>query len=188
MSPNLLTKNIIASTLVDYCNQTIGVHETSFNDGPLIQEFQKTVDGVASKEPWCMGWVQTMVHRTCQDFAIVNPLFPSEHCLTVWFRTDARYKKKEPSYGYVAIFSTGGAINGHTGVCITGLNGTFFGTIEGNTNEGGSREGNAVVQKVRTFPGKYGMQVVGFIDVPQMILDLLERHNVKQLNQKESLK
>jgi hypothetical protein len=142
------------------------------NGGPQVEWYQKTVDGKAQREPWCLAFIQTMAFEISAQYNLKNPLFPTEHCLTLWNKTPQKYKSMLPSLGSVFIQQYIGTTNGHTGVVIE-FNKEYFKTIEGNTNKDGSREGDGVYEKIRFYTDTTKVKKKGFIDLPQMILDLL---------------
>lgn len=165
---DLLLRNIIANKIVEQAERTLGIcEEGGENQGTEIAEFQKTVDGAARGEPWCMSWVQTIAKRASIYFNAANPLFPSELCLRVWNEAPNQYRTKIPGWGFVVVWQR------HCGiVTLSHLSRSQFNTIEGNTNVAGSREGDAVLRKCRSLQGgKDGFRLLGFIDLPQMIQD-----------------
>jgi hypothetical protein len=163
----------IEQLLIEKYQTKVGVCEDSFNDSPEIREFQRAVDGRASKEPWCMCFMQWGAICVAKDLGLSrSPVHPSEHCVTVWNNTPEKYRLKSPKRGAWFVMKNRLGQSGHTGMCEDA--GTLsFKTIEGNTNEEGSREGNAIVAKSRLVTGTASMQVLGYIDVAQMITDAI---------------
>lgn len=176
MSKNLLLRNWITNVLVGEAQKTLGIHETGFNSGRAVEEFQKTVDGKATREPWCMAWLQTIAARASSTFHTGNPLFPSENCLMVYRNVPQKYRSAHALPGFAVIFAhQGGKGTGHCGL-VTEAEDPHgdFKTIEGNTSARGSREGTEVAAKER-YNGMNGpLQCIGFIDLPGMVLDLLQ--------------
>lgn len=170
---------VIADILVEVANDTVGARESGGNNrGKEIEKFQKFVDGIASGEPWCMGWMQWVVGQVCEFYDIPHTLFKSEHCLTVWTRTPEKYRRTEPKRGYAVIFRSKG-LSGHVALCTSENVFAAFGTIEGNTNKQGSREGDGVYRKIRHVDENGALRIVGYIDLPQMILDKLTARDLQ---------
>ena len=171
--------NDIASMLISRANSQVGVRESGGNNkGKEVEEFQKVVDGKAQGEAWCMAFMQWVSKKTCDQLNVKNPLYPTEHCYTLWNNTPEKYRLSKPKKGAVMIqvTRTKGKYNGHTGICSGGLHadGKNFSTIEGNTNGAGSSEGNGVYKKTRSIDGTSSMTVKGFVDLPRMIEDLMK--------------
>ena len=171
--------NDIASMLISRANSQVGVRESGDNNkGKEVEEFQKVVDGKAQGEAWCMAFMQWVSKKTCDQLNVKNPLYPTEHCYTLWNNTPEKYRLSKPKKGAVMIqvTKTKGKYNGHTGICTGGFHadGKNFSTIEGNTNGAGSSEGDGVYKKTRSIDGSSSMTVKGFVDLPRMIEDLMK--------------
>ena len=169
-----MTKNYIADLIIAEAKKWIEVREHGYNKGKEVEMFQKAVDGIANGEPWCMAFVQYVAKKImlqCRPIQSTSKLFSTEHCLTLWGNTDSIYKNKVGGRGMIAIWQKGNSSSGHTGFSQEAGK-VYFKTIEGNTNNAGSREGDGVYQKTRLMVnGK--MKLKGFIDLPQMIFDML---------------
>lgn len=154
-------------SLIEIASKYIGTKEaTGKNDGELVNLFQKAVDGKASGESWCMGFVQYCIKQVEQIENIRTNLFSSEHCLTVWNKTDKDMRRDKPAMGYIAIWQHGDTTQGHTGIVTLVIDDLQFKTIEGNTGSGAGviRDGDGVYERVRNIKGAGTMKVVGFID------------------------
>jgi hypothetical protein len=157
--------------LVKEASEYVGVKETGPNQGPDVEMFQRAVDGKASKESWCMCFVQYCIHQVEQQLGIRSNVFNSEHCLTVWRNTIHDLHRAHPAPGYIAIWQHydefGKATsNGHTGIVTEVLDADRFATVEGNTSDSSSvdRNGDGVYRKTRYLKTHGTMQLVGFID------------------------
>lgn len=147
----------------------VGVKETPENKGEIVEMFQRYV-GTAQGEPWCMSFVQFCVGRVdglCKGaWPEWEPsqIFQSEHCLTVWEQTPLSHRLKEPVPGAIVIWRHGETRAGHTGI-VTKVRKVGMETVEGNTSARDSvdREGQGVMQKVRSVEGQGSMKVVGFL-------------------------
>lgn len=156
-------------TLLSFAQSFIGVTERGGdNRGPEVEKFQKAVDGKASREAWCMCFVQYCLEEVEKKLQKNHGVFPSEHCLTVWNGTHPSMKHSSPQPGDIVIwqyFKNGKATaSGHTGIVLS-VNDTKMVTVEGNTGPGLEvvREGDGVYKKVRSIKGSAKMKVVGFI-------------------------
>jgi hypothetical protein len=169
----------IAKALIDRARTFIGVTEQGGdNRGKDVEMFQRAVDGKASREAWCMCFVQHCVKETKAQLEktglykkVFITLYPSEHCMTVWNKTNPKYRRTEPKKGYVVIwqyYKNGKATaQGHTGIVDSVSNDgkSSMLTIEGNTGPGGAivREGDGVYAKTRSISGSSSMKIVGFL-------------------------
>jgi hypothetical protein len=151
--------------LVDLARFYLGVHEVGRNGGPIVEAFQRAVDGKASGEPWCMAFIQFLIEETEKTHGIKSPIFRSEHCQTVWYKSP-KWLRAKPQPGSLMIWKHGSTLQGHVGlVTAVGMD-TIF-TIEGNTGPGSGvvREGDGVYERVRSFTGEGSMQVMGWLTV-----------------------
>ena len=130
------------------------------NSGPWVRSYMDGNEGEAWF--WCMGFVQTIIDQAAsqegKDFRTLMPLTYS--CDTV--ATTGLHKgllrrvaeiRKDPSIvkpGDIFLVQKSPNDWFHTGLII-GVHDTVFETIEGNTNEGGSHNGNGVYKRVRNF-------------------------------------
>lgn len=168
--------------LIHEAKRWVGVTEVGGNNrGQLVELFQKSVDGRACGEPWCMAFTQfcisTVDHAISALFSDAascdrSLLYRSKHCLTVWNKSkELRLDKPKP--GSLCIWQRHRdgkpTAQGHVGV-IVGVNsdGTLL-TVEGNTSseEGVQREGDGVWLKHRRYLDASGgsMRLKGFLRV-----------------------
>lgn len=150
---------LLASIAVPY----IGARETGDNkmgSDPRMKEIFEaddlTVDGYTDGYPWCAAFVSLCTQKLIKNFpihyaAVTPPRQPSvarflndwalhQRCLI--FKPTSRVIKAVP--GDIVIFTFS-----HIGI-VERINDGELGTIEGNTNEEGSREGTAVQRKARS--------------------------------------
>lgn len=154
---------------VEACRALVGVREkTGNNDGPMVELLQETIDG-HDHESWCMSFIQSCVAYAEQKSGQASPLFPSEHCLTVWQKTPVGQRVRfVPLPGAIVIWKHGNTTNGHTG-CVIGSDQMEFQAIEGNTTAGTDkngkiiREGGGCYMTHRLMHGNGDMHVVGFL-------------------------
>lgn len=118
------------------------------NWGPEVYKYLQSV-GITFPASWCMAFVYWCFEKAG------GPLpYRSGGVLNVWNHTDPEFKKSKPQPGDIFIQDHGKGL-GHTGIVekVEGLN---IHTIEGNTNDTGSREGYEVCRRVRTIKSCIG--------------------------------
>ncbi len=145
-----------SEAIVREASRWIGTREVGNNGGPIVEAFQRAVDGKASGEPWCMAFVQYVL-----DKSGFNPLFDSELCLSVWINTRPEYRVQNPEPGCVVIWRKKGTTQGHCGI-VKSVQPGYILTIEGNTGSD-MREGDGVYQKLRAVPTHEGFELLGFL-------------------------
>ena len=163
--------------VIYYAKKFIGYTEISGNLGFNNPEFQqKMIDaGWKKGEPWCMYFAKVIWMDKYKKYSeTLGKLLTGGTQLT--YSNFINYKgsefkvNKSPSVGDIAIWQTyvGGVPQnrGHAGI-VTKVLGDEFKTIEGNTNEGGSREGYVVAEKTRSLSKEIaqnnGLRIKGFI-------------------------
>lgn len=129
------------------------------NWGPDVQKYLTSVN-IHIPASWCMAFV----YWCCREaYGLDNKLVQTGGCLPQWQRINPAYKfVNHPQAGDIFIMDHGHGL-GHTGI-IERVEGNLLHTIEGNTNDTGSREGYEVARKGRIFPGS---QIIGFIRLPK---------------------
>lgn len=134
----------------------LGVRElTGKNDGPQVEAYLKTV-GLQKGNPWCAAFVRwsqikagvlsTITGWSPTSFNKNNP---------VWFKGKF-YKQPEPGDVFSLYFPRLKRI-AHTGFFDKPINSHLYATVEGNTNEAGSREGDGVYRKYRSYRATYAI-------------------------------
>jgi hypothetical protein len=134
------------------------------NWGHPVQDYLKEV-GLNFPGSWCMAFMYWCFNNAAHQLGVENPLFKSAGVLAVWNNTPGAWKIKPDSIsnvkpGDIMIMDLGGGL-GHTGIVESvDILGQRIHTIEGNTNDTGSREGIEVAKKIRNFPGP---KIKGFL-------------------------
>jgi len=126
----------------------LGQHEQPLgsNWGKPVQDYLKCV-GLNLPASWCMAFVYWCFNEAAKQKGILNPLVKSGGVLNCWNKADAMYKVTNPQPGDIFIMDFGKGL-GHTGI-IEKTDANFIYTIDGNTNDSGSREGIEVCRKQR---------------------------------------
>ncbi len=163
--------------MLDLARFHIGVLEAGgANRGPMVEAFQKAVDGKAQGEPWCMAFVQYLIDKSEEVHGGRCKVPRTEHCLT-FFRGARPENRISMGFrtlaqpGDIAIWQHGETTNGHCGVVSeirTRPSGEwYFLSVEGNTGPGVGvvREGDGVYLRERPFADVGAMKLLGFVRV-----------------------
>lgn len=144
----------------------VGIHEKGGNNsGYEVELIQETVGG-HSREPYCMGTVQTCIAYAEIYSGVKSKFLVTEHCMTAWRSTPKELRVEEPSRGSVIIWQHGSSERGHTGITKGLTPKKYRQTVEGNTGtgEGINRDGDGIWNRTRRPGGEGKMKEVGFID------------------------
>jgi peptidoglycan hydrolase-like protein with peptidoglycan-binding domain len=141
----------------------LGVREaTGKNDGPAVETFLRSV-GLGKGYAWCMAFVYWAYQTAAERLHVQNPLIKTGGVLKQWNELEGTgiVKTKIPRTGDIFIMDFGGG-TGHTGIVI-GISGdaTTVNTIEGNTNEAGSRNGDGVYLRMMPINSIKGFIHIG---------------------------
>ncbi|KIO75566.1 hypothetical protein TH53_19700 [Pedobacter lusitanus] len=143
----------ISDLAIKYALSQVGVREaTGKNDGPAVESYLSSV-GLGKGYSWCMAFVYWCFNKSAKDLSLKNPLYKTGGVLKEWEASTGR-KSKVPTVGSVMILDYGKGL-GHTGI-VYGIDGLYVLTIEGNTNDNGSREGIGVFKKKRLISSAKG--------------------------------
>lgn len=161
---NRLTKQI-----VDEARKWIGTKEIGYNDGPEVRAWLKRVNR-REGAPWCAAFAWCMLDDACAALGVRNPIEPVAGVhLFRQLGKEHRAWTVEPGAGYVFFIDHGikdGRKLGHCGIVVD-VGPKSLVTIEGNTNEAGSREGNAVAVKTR----RIGEISLGYLDPGKLVVE-----------------
>ncbi|ATI18727.1 endolysin [Streptomyces phage Daudau] len=130
----------------------VGYHEGRSNGHWNNKEkYAGEVPGLAwaDYQAWCATFVSWLAYK-----AGVSDLFPrTASCLTgvAWFKQRGRFSEY-PAVGAQVFYGSGGGT--HTGIVVS-YDSTYIYTIEGNTNDNGSAEGDGVYKKKRVRRDAY---------------------------------
>lgn len=121
-------------------------HPKGSNWGVPVQDYLASV-GIHFPASWCMAFVYWSFEGATKDMAMQNPLVRTGGVLAAWNTALHNRIEKDPQSGDIFIMNFGHGL-GHTGF-VESVQGDFIHTVEGNSNDTGSREGFEVVRKVR---------------------------------------
>lgn len=134
----------------------MGVREaTGKNDGKAVEMYLRSV-GLSKGYAWCAAFV----HWCLDSAGVKNNITawsPSAHNLKniIW---NGKQLLKSPLPGDVfTLYYPSLKRVGHTGFYHRTINSSIYESIEGNTNAFGSREGDGVYKKKRSFNATYSI-------------------------------
>lgn len=156
-------------TLAWLAQKFVGAIETRPNGGPIVEMFQKAVDGISSHEPWCVGFAWFCV-QAVDDLAVMlnggaanAALYRTEWTIELYEKSPYRYT--DPKNGRVVVWQHEMNPNrGHCGIVIGTDGGDLF-TVEGNTSAGvgDPRDGDGVHKKLRVGGNIPGFKRLGYL-------------------------
>lgn len=160
--------------VVKIAGSYVGVMErpAGSNRGPQVDKFIKSVglNPAAGSYAWCVAFIYYCFQEAADELELQNPMIRTAGVLDLWNRAGS---KKVPRIstakasgdphlvkpGHIFIMDYGGG-RGHAGLVEKVVGGKLV-TIEGNTNDGGSREGVGVFRREQR---KIASINKGFID------------------------
>ena len=175
-APPKPAKGLAAKALEVAANE-VGVREEppGSNRGPRVAEYLAAVglDAATGDYAWCAAFVCWVFREAATALGVQSPLPRTARALALWngsagrpelvrvTAAEARDDIRLVRPGQVFVLSTGGGL-GHVGL-VESVSAGILTTIEGNTNDGGSRNGVGVFRR----SGANGRKVVeinrGFI-------------------------
>lgn len=116
------------------------------NWGPAVKGYLNSV-GINFPASWCMAFVYWCFVKAATKLKIGNSAIKTGGVMYAWNNAAKEIKSSTPSIGSVFIMDFGKGL-GHTGI-VEKFDDKFIYTIEGNTNDTGSREGIEVCRRKR---------------------------------------
>jgi CHAP domain/Putative peptidoglycan binding domain len=148
--------NVLLTEAVNAAVKQLGVMEEppGSNKGPVVNQYLASV-GLPPGLFWCAAFVYWCFDKASLTLNKKNPLVKTGHVMTHWNKTtgkkittdEAMNKPSLIKPGHIFIMNTGGS-SGHTGI-VEKVEGGFVHTIEGNSNNAGSRNGIGVFRLQR---------------------------------------
>lgn len=168
--------NALARAVLDIASGEIGVREKPLgsNRGPRVDDYIRSVglNPTDDSYPWCMCFVYFCFKTAASKVGVTNLVPKTGGVHLAWNgsrnlgdtvkvikASEARRNPALVKPGMVFFIDTGGN-RGHVGIVSVNDNGMLE-TIEGNTNEGGSREGIGVFRRNRRRISNVNL---GFVD------------------------
>ena len=134
------------------------------NSGPMVDKYLRSV-GTAPGYAWCQAFVYWCYESAAKKLGIANQVPKTAGVHDCWNRATSKVTKvtAQQQPGTISagdqIILLFGKDSGHTGI-VERIDGVELHTIEGNSNNNGSREGFEVVRHVRSLQDKW---LAGFI-------------------------
>ncbi len=138
----------LADSIIQVAQSQLGVQEMpkGSNAGPQVEIYLKSV-GLGKGFAWCMSFVYWVVKESCAKTAHPNLLLKTGGVMAQWNKC-INLRVIKPQEGDIFIMDFGKG-TGHTGIVTKVLPNGNIETIEGNTNDDGSREGYEVCKRIR---------------------------------------
>jgi len=138
----------VAKHYLDYHPREVG----GDNRGPWVRHFMQGKEG--NEFPWCAGCVSTILIKADKVFP-GNPFTYTMSCdvLAVQAKAKNRLVSGKDGLNAGSLFLIRGKNSNdwiHTGI-VTAFNKDHYCTIEGNTNDAGSREGYEMCTRTRSY-------------------------------------
>lgn len=161
----------LAAAVLSLAGKEIGVMEipVGSNSGPRVNQYLESV-GDNGGLPWCAAFVYWCFQEAAAALKVPNPATRTAGALDVWDEAARRGIRRVAAAeaidrhalvqpGMVFVIETSGG-HGHVGL-VEKVDGVVLTTIEGNTNNGGSREGIGVFRRNARRVGNINR---GFVD------------------------
>lgn len=145
-------------TLQEIYTSQIGVRElTGKNDGKEVEMYLRTV-GLGPGYAWCAAFVKwCMLKAGIKGAERINGMALSCENKSNMVYKDGK-KIKTPRAGDVGtLYYASLKRIGHTFFFDKDINGTVYESVEGNTNQAGSREGDGVYRKKRSYNATFSI-------------------------------
>jgi hypothetical protein len=149
----------LKQTFLSIARSQIGCCEQprNSNRGKDIEKYLRSV-GLPGGYSWCMAFVKWCMDQACLQTGRKNPMIITGGVLNQWNHIAGGYKFLTPLPGDIFIMDFGGGF-GHTGI-VEQVQQPWLSTIDGNSNDEGSRDGYKVCRRSRKM-----IQVKGFIRI-----------------------
>ncbi len=161
----------LVAAVLGVARKEVGVMEDPIgsNSGPRVNQYLASV-GDASGLAWCAAFVYWCFQQASSSIKIPNPATRTAGAMDVWNEAGTRGIRRIATAeaancpglvqpGMIFVIATGGG-HGHVGL-VEKVAGVVLTTIEGNTNDGGSREGIGVFRRTARRIGQINR---GFVE------------------------
>lgn len=163
-TPTTKAESKLLKKVVEFATTQIGIREKPLgsNDGPEVSRYLASVNLNSKKGnfAWCVAFIYFCFEQAAAGLGSSNPMIKTAGVLNHWNRAKekgiARILAKDaianPSLikpGQIFVIAIGSKGLGHSGLVTEVLADGRFKTIEGNSNDGGSRDGIGVFERVR---------------------------------------
>jgi len=139
---------VLRQTALEIAITQIGKQEQPLgsNWGEPVQSYLRSV-GIGFPASWCMAFVYWCFKNASANTGLANTAIKTGGVMKAWNNAPKDSKSNVPVVGSIFIMDFGKGL-GHTGI-VEKFDSTNIYTIEGNTNDTGSREGIEVCRRTR---------------------------------------
>lgn len=153
----------LGQMMVAYARQHLKSHPREIggqNMGPWVRLYMNKHEGVAW--PWCAGFVCFIMKQACYSLDVRTPITSSFSCdylaasakeNGLFLKQPAASDRNKIKKGFIFLNRRTDTDWVHTGIVLK-TDTDVFHTIEGNTNDEGSREGYEVCERMRAYKKK----------------------------------
>lgn len=135
------------------------------NTGPRVRKYLENAE-INVAAPWCAAFVQYVTDAVCNLLVRPNPLDAVK--LEAYVQSYHEWAKnagviipaEQAGPGDLVLYNFNGQRWDHIGILLDAPTDKLFRAIEGNTNDGGAREGDAVQVRVRSMAKNYPVEFV----------------------------
>jgi hypothetical protein len=132
----------------------IGVKElTGHNDGVMVEKYLQSVN-LSKGNPWCAAFVSWSFKQAGYSPPITGWSPTAFNKDNIVYNGQRIIKQPQPGDVFVLWFPKLKRI-AHTGFYDFDINSSVYSSVEGNTNEEGSREGDGIYRKKRSYRATY---------------------------------
>lgn len=157
-------KGRLLKRVIEVAVSQIGVREKppNSNRGPEVDRYLRLVglNPADGSFAWCVAFVYFCFDQAATQLGVENPMIKTAGVLDHWNRAgkkgiprllaaDARANPGLIKPGHIFALAVGSKGQGHTGLVSEVMSDGRFKTIEGNSNDGGAREGVGVFARMR---------------------------------------
>jgi uncharacterized protein (TIGR02594 family) len=142
----------------------VGVHEQGGNNqGPEVNAYLASV-GLDPGYSWCAAFVYFCFKQAAAQLGLVNPCPKTAGAVKLWTLTEPICRVTAPVPGAIYVLQHEGG-KGHAGIIERVSDGAIL-EVSGNTNDAGSREGNAVARHGGISPQAiHGGTLLGYLSL-----------------------
>lgn len=140
----------------------VGQKESGGNNRGAFVEGCLACVSLLPGEPWCAAFVVSAFQEGAGTLGIPCPVPATGSCLHLWARAQNYVVVGIPEPGDVYVLQHS-PTTGHVGLVIEWLEHGAIHEISGNTNEQGSREGNAVAEHRGAPAAVHGGKLLGYL-------------------------
>jgi hypothetical protein len=151
LKPAKFNKDSIAALVIQIAKGELGAREEGRNTGRKVRQYQAAdwLDGTGYA--WCASFICYLIQKAGEQIELPfkRPRTALAYGFSDWAKEEGlkvTSKPKSIKAGEIVIFTFS-----HIGIAIADSSGGYVTTIEGNTNQAGSREGDGVYQKTRAL-------------------------------------